>query len=291
MELRLPELSWRPRGDRPGHARAPRSASRSARTATAWVLLNASPEIRQQIEEFPGLHPRGPRHSPIERDRAHQRRPRPHARSALAARVASARRLRDRERRAADSPRATCLYRTLERFPGQVTWRALELGPRGGAGRRRTGAPAASSIEPVPVPGKLPIHLEGLSPPDPEDNVGLAHPRGVHRAPARLLPGGGRRHPGRAGRAGRRRLRLLRRHVLVERRAARARPRRQARGGHGAPARRRRGREPGRPARACAPPAASTSTSTTRTRSCATTRPSGRPSRRRAGRSPGTAWR
>src|SRR5258705_6966760 len=30
-----------------------------------WVLLNSSPEIRQQIESFPPLHPRGPRPSPI----------------------------------------------------------------------------------------------------------------------------------------------------------------------------------------------------------------------------------
>ncbi len=30
-----------------------------------WVLLNASPEIRQQIEGFPPLHPKKPRHSPI----------------------------------------------------------------------------------------------------------------------------------------------------------------------------------------------------------------------------------
>src|SRR5947207_8393650 len=31
----------------------------------SWFLLNASPEIRAQIESFPALHPRGPRHSPI----------------------------------------------------------------------------------------------------------------------------------------------------------------------------------------------------------------------------------
>ena len=31
----------------------------------AWFLLNASPEIRAQIESFPALHPRGPRDSPI----------------------------------------------------------------------------------------------------------------------------------------------------------------------------------------------------------------------------------
>ncbi|MGH7324671.1 MAG: MBL fold metallo-hydrolase, partial [Candidatus Rokuibacteriota bacterium] len=31
----------------------------------AWFLLNASPEIRTQIESFPPLHPRAPRHSPV----------------------------------------------------------------------------------------------------------------------------------------------------------------------------------------------------------------------------------
>ncbi|MGH7380471.1 MAG: MBL fold metallo-hydrolase, partial [Candidatus Methylomirabilales bacterium] len=31
----------------------------------AWFLLNASPEIRQQIERFSPLHPRGPRDSPV----------------------------------------------------------------------------------------------------------------------------------------------------------------------------------------------------------------------------------
>ena len=31
-----------------------------------WFLLNASPEIRHQIENFSGLHPRAPRHSPID---------------------------------------------------------------------------------------------------------------------------------------------------------------------------------------------------------------------------------
>jgi pyrroloquinoline quinone biosynthesis protein B len=34
----------------------------------SWFLVNASPDLRSQIEAFPGLHPRGPslRHSPIE---------------------------------------------------------------------------------------------------------------------------------------------------------------------------------------------------------------------------------
>ena len=31
----------------------------------SWFLINASPEIRQQIEDFPGLHPRQLRDTPI----------------------------------------------------------------------------------------------------------------------------------------------------------------------------------------------------------------------------------
>ena len=31
----------------------------------SWFLINASPEIRAQIEAFPGLWPRQKRHSPI----------------------------------------------------------------------------------------------------------------------------------------------------------------------------------------------------------------------------------
>ena len=65
MELRLPQLSRRPRRV-PSRAssRTQESVAVSADGA-AWFLLNASPEIRQQIEGFAGLHPRGPRHSPI----------------------------------------------------------------------------------------------------------------------------------------------------------------------------------------------------------------------------------
>ena len=31
----------------------------------SWAVLNASPEIRAQVESFPGLWPREARHSPI----------------------------------------------------------------------------------------------------------------------------------------------------------------------------------------------------------------------------------
>ena len=55
-------------GVRTGTVRArPRSQECTAVSADGdrWVLLNASPEIRAQIEAFPALHPRGSRHTPI----------------------------------------------------------------------------------------------------------------------------------------------------------------------------------------------------------------------------------
>jgi len=64
------------------------------------------------------------------------------------------------------------LYRTLERFPGQVTWRTLKLG-REEALLGVDGRESSLVVEAVPVPGKPPVHLEGLMPPDPEDNVGF----------------------------------------------------------------------------------------------------------------------
>ena len=138
---------------------------------SGWFLLNASPEIRQQIESFTGLHPRAPRHSPIhaivltngDLD---------HVLGLLSLReshplvVYATRSVRD------GFTEGNALYRTLERFPGQVTWRILELGreqPLAGA----SGDAGPLSIEAVPVPGKLPIHLERRAAPSPEDNIGL----------------------------------------------------------------------------------------------------------------------
>src|SRR5207247_606733 len=65
------------------------------------------------------------------------------------------------------------LYRTLERFPGQVTWRRLELGreqPLGGL-----------QVTAIPAPGKLALHLEGRRAPSAEDNVGFVIGEGSRR--------------------------------------------------------------------------------------------------------------
>jgi len=130
-----------------------------------WLLLNASPEIRGQIESFTPLWPREKRHSPVSGvlltngDLDHclgllsLRESQPIAVYATAA-----------VRRGFTEGNA--LYRTLERFPGQVRWHELALG-------REVELDGGLSLTALPVPGKLPIHLERSSAPSPEDNVAL----------------------------------------------------------------------------------------------------------------------
>jgi pyrroloquinoline quinone biosynthesis protein B len=155
------------RGVREGTVRAwPRTQECVAVSADGrgWLLLNCSPEIRQQIESAPALHPRGPRDSPIagilltngDLD---------HCLGLLSLRESHPLVVYATEPVRRGFVEGNVLYRTLERFPGQVTWHALK------AGREETIAGLA--VEPVTVPGKPPVHLERLAPPDPEDNVGV----------------------------------------------------------------------------------------------------------------------
>jgi pyrroloquinoline quinone biosynthesis protein B len=140
-----------------------------------WFLLNASPEIRPQIESFPGLHPRGPRQSPIaaivltngDLD---------HTLGLLSLRESHPLVIYATERVRQGFTEGNVLYRTLQRFPEQVTWRALKLGREealAGADGRLSGL----VVEAVAAPGKPPIHLElgraERPAPDPEDNIGL----------------------------------------------------------------------------------------------------------------------
>lgn len=137
----------------------------------SWTLLNASPEIRAQIESFPALWPKGPRQSPItgivltNGDLDH------------VLGLLSLRESHPLTVFATDSVRrgfteGNVLYRTLERFEGQVTWRRLVLGEASPLARGREDA---LTLLPFAVPGKRPIHLEGpgAGPPSDEDNVGL----------------------------------------------------------------------------------------------------------------------
>src|SRR6185503_12719278 len=109
----------------------------------SWVLINVSPEIRQQIESAPALWPRDGRDSPIagllltNGDLDHclgllsLRESHPIAVYATAA-------VRD------GFTTGNVLYRTLQRFPGQTSWRPLALGeeqPLGDSGLHVTAVP------------------------------------------------------------------------------------------------------------------------------------------------------
>jgi pyrroloquinoline quinone biosynthesis protein B len=132
----------------------------------SWFLINLSPEVRGQIESFGALWPNAPRHTPLagllltngDLD---------HCLGLLSLReshpltIYATASVRD------GFTTGNVLYRTLQRFPGQASWRSLELGeeqPLGDSGLHVTA---------VPTPGKLPLHLEGLRAPSREDNVGL----------------------------------------------------------------------------------------------------------------------
>jgi pyrroloquinoline quinone biosynthesis protein B len=136
-----------------------------------WFLLNASPEIRQQVETFDGLHPRAPRHSPIQAivltsgdlD---------HTLGLLSLRESQPLVVYATERVRRGFTEGNALYRTLERFPDQVTWRPLPLGREVDLAGRGESA-GGLAVEAVAVPGKPPVHLEGILPPHDEDNVGI----------------------------------------------------------------------------------------------------------------------
>ena len=137
-----------------------------------WFLINASPDIRSQIESFGPLHPGKSRTTPIQAifltngdlD---------HCLGLLS--------LRENHRLviyATESVRrgfteGNVLYGTLQRFVGQVTWRTLKLGVEETM-LCADGRPSGLTVKALAVPGKPPIHLEGrVSPSDPELNVGL----------------------------------------------------------------------------------------------------------------------
>jgi pyrroloquinoline quinone biosynthesis protein B len=162
------------RGVREGTLRAAARTQESVAVSAdgeAWFLLNASPEIRHQIEACPPLHPRGPRHSPIagilltngDLD---------HCLGLLSLRESHPLVVYATEAVRRGFVEGNVLYRTLQRFAGQATWRILELG-REAAMTGPDGRPSGLGVEAVPVPGKPPVHLEGLAAPGPGDNVGL----------------------------------------------------------------------------------------------------------------------
>jgi len=132
----------------------------------SWFLLNASPEIRAQIESFAPLHPREPRHSPIagvvltngDLD---------HCLGVLSLRESHPLTIYATDSVGAGFTAGNVLYRTLERFEGQVTWNALAIG------REQPLGDSGLTVTAIATPGNLPLHLKSLREPSAEDNVGL----------------------------------------------------------------------------------------------------------------------
>jgi pyrroloquinoline-quinone synthase len=222
-------------------------------------LLNASPDVRYQIESCRHLHPRPgtPRSTPIagvvltNADLDHclglfsLREAQPlliYATSAVKAALVE----------------HNVICRTLERFPEQVRW--VELEPR-----RRIplltpdGGDVGLSVEAVCVPGKVPQYLEGLVAPAPEHNVALLIREQRSDRSLVYMPGVAGDTP-EVRRLLVRRPGGLRRHILVGGRALDAHPERPVGARNGSLAARRRKRQSGsdprqlpRPLRAHAP--------------------------------------
>lgn len=136
-----------------------------------WFLLNASPDIRMQIESFPALHPRGPRHSPIagvvltngDLD---------HCLGLFTMREWQPFRVYATRAVYEGLMRTNSIARTLERFDGQLRSVELTFGARVPL-VNADGESSGLTVQAIPCPGKLPIHLMGLREPSPEDSIGV----------------------------------------------------------------------------------------------------------------------
>jgi len=137
-----------------------------------WFLLNASPEVRAQIESFPALHPRAARHSPIagilltngDLD---------HCLGLLSLRESHPLSVYATPRVRHGFTENNVLYSTLQRFAGHTSWMGLPLDEEREL-RLAGDRPSGLTVEAVPLPGQAPLHLKArLGEPHPEDNVGL----------------------------------------------------------------------------------------------------------------------
>ena len=159
------------RAGRPGiEARTQDSVAVSAR-GDGWVLCNCSPDVLRQIESFSELHPRAPRHSPIaaiiltngDLD---------HVLGLFSLRESYPLVVYATEGVRRGLFEHNAIARTLARFDGQVTHRPLPLGTETPLADVH-GAPLGLWVTARPVRGKPPVHLEGLFPKAPDQNVGL----------------------------------------------------------------------------------------------------------------------
>ncbi|HKY70930.1 MAG TPA: pyrroloquinoline quinone biosynthesis protein PqqB [Nitrospira sp.] len=134
-------------------------------------LIHAAPDIGAQFAAFPALHPRALRDSPLagiiltngDLDQCLG--------------LLSLRESQPLHVYATESVRQAVtqnnrFYRALDRSPGQVTWHELKLY---GSQTLLTAdhRPTQLVVTAIPVPGKVPLYLEGQVAPQMEDNVAL----------------------------------------------------------------------------------------------------------------------
>jgi pyrroloquinoline quinone biosynthesis protein B len=141
----------------------------------SWFLVNASPSIHAQIAAFDALWPSrshgSPRRSPIsgivltngDLD---------HCLGLFSLRESTPLVVYATDRVFQTLMERNAIARTLQRFEGQLTHRRLELGVEIPL-MLPSGVGSGLFVLARPTEGKLPIHLDGLVPPDPEDSIGL----------------------------------------------------------------------------------------------------------------------
>jgi pyrroloquinoline quinone biosynthesis protein B len=130
-----------------------------------WHVFNASPDIRAQIEASSCLHPRSPRDTPI-RSLVLTNGDLDHVLGLFSLRESTPLVVWATDAVRAGLEERNALVRTLHRFPEQLTWKRLELG-------QEQPLENGLTIEARTLPGKGPVHLAGLVPHGPEDNVAL----------------------------------------------------------------------------------------------------------------------
>jgi pyrroloquinoline quinone biosynthesis protein B len=132
-----------------------------------WLVVNASPDVHRQIQAFAELAPAAPRHTPIAAI-ALTNGDLDHVVGLLSLRESQPITILATDRVREGLVERNVMLRTLARSADQVTWKRLELGVEVALDD------VGLAVTALPAPGKLPVHLVGLAPPSPEDNVALS---------------------------------------------------------------------------------------------------------------------
>jgi pyrroloquinoline quinone biosynthesis protein B len=131
-----------------------------------WLLINASPDISRQIEQFKGLWPRSRRDTPIGAI-ALTNGDLDHVLGLLSLRESQPFRVLATKSVLAGLVERNAMLRTLARTADQVDWTPFPLGQEVRLDDIGLGVTALA------VPGKLPVHLAGVTTPSPDDNIAL----------------------------------------------------------------------------------------------------------------------